>query len=392
MTRTILHCINSFSERGGGVAFALKSLCETLEGYSHVILALRDDQPVLDLSQARLRLFERTGPFTLSYSRGLESGLHAELQSSPDAMVHVHGMWSGLGSSVDRLRRRSAGLGYVVSPHGMLSPSALDRRRRVKAIMARLWERALLQNAQAVHCLTQVEARHALGFDAGLRVAVQPHSVAFPLSQAGLTQSWAQGREGRKTLLYLGRIHQTKGVLALVDALEARAQAGRGVGFRLAIAGMGAPDSIAALKARIAGTRADISFLGPVFGAAKTRLLQEVHGMILPSQTEGLPMSLIEGAAHGLPLFITRECNLDWVEPAQAGLCLPYGSAGIDALIDRFDSASKPDLAAMGLRAAQIARSLYAPQIVQAGWQDIYARPTPSPTLAPTSALAPGPS
>jgi glycosyltransferase involved in cell wall biosynthesis len=372
MTQTILHCINSFSSRGGGVSFALRALCDTLGGFNHIILTLRDDQPVLQTAQAEVRVFERTGPFSLSYSRGLEAALRDQMRSLPQAVLHVHGMWSGLGWSAEALRRRQPALRYVVSPHGMLSPAALARRRIVKAIMRGAWETALLQNAQAVHCLTGVEARHALGFEPGLRTVVQPHAVDFPLSDADLAEGWAKGRGGRKTLLYLGRIHETKGVAELVAALEARARAGRPCAFALHIAGMGEPQAIAALKAQIAASAAEIRFLGPVFGAEKTALLQAVHGLILPSQTEGLPMTLMEGAALGLPLFITQECNLDWVGPEKAGLSVPYGAAGIASLIETFDRLPGPDLARMGLRAALAARKRYSPEVVSAGWHDLY--------------------
>ena len=53
-----------------------------------------------------------------------------------------------------------------------------------------------------------------------------------------------------------------------------------------------------------------IEFTGPVFGEAKTKLLQTSSGFILPSFSEGLPMTVLEAWAAYLPVIMTEMCNL----------------------------------------------------------------------------------
>jgi glycosyltransferase involved in cell wall biosynthesis len=48
-----------------------------------------------------------------------------------------------------------------------------------------------------------------------------------------------------------------------------------------------------------------VSFLGTVSGKQKQELLASCHVMVLPSRTEGFPVSLIEGSAHGLAVVAT---------------------------------------------------------------------------------------
>jgi glycosyltransferase involved in cell wall biosynthesis len=47
-------------------------------------------------------------------------------------------------------------------------------------------------------------------------------------------------------------------------------------------------------------------FLGPAFGDAKDALLRRADAFILPSFSEGLPMSVLEAWSYGLPVLMTE--------------------------------------------------------------------------------------
>jgi len=53
-----------------------------------------------------------------------------------------------------------------------------------------------------------------------------------------------------------------------------------------------------------------VEFIGPQFASDKDLLLREVDAFILPSYSEGLPMSILEAWAYKLPVLMTEECNI----------------------------------------------------------------------------------
>lgn len=51
-------------------------------------------------------------------------------------------------------------------------------------------------------------------------------------------------------------------------------------------------------------------YYGPIFGKDKIRTLEECDIMILPSRSEGMPLTILEGFACGLPAIVTPETNM----------------------------------------------------------------------------------
>jgi glycosyltransferase involved in cell wall biosynthesis len=104
-------------------------------------------------------------------------------------------------------------------------------------------------------------------------------------------------------LVYLGLFSRAKGVFDLVDALTRLKPDCLGR-TRLVLAGNGALAQVRELVerrglARFVEVR---EWLGPV---ERDRLLASADAFVLPSYAEGLPMSLLEAMAWGLPVIST---------------------------------------------------------------------------------------
>jgi poly(glycerol-phosphate) alpha-glucosyltransferase len=113
---------------------------------------------------------------------------------------------------------------------------------------------------------------------------------------------------------FLGRIHPKKGLPNLIEAW-ARLQAENKAladEWALVVAGWsqgGHEDELKKVLSR-RGLGQDVVFLGPAFDDVKRACLQNADAFILPSFSEGLPMSVLEAWSYGLPIVMTGECNL----------------------------------------------------------------------------------
>ena len=73
------------------------------------------------------------------------------------------------------------------------------------------------------------------------------------------------------------------------------------------------------------GSNSSVLFLGPAFGETKDALLRSASAFILPSFSEGLPMSILEAWAYRLPVLMTDHCNLPEGFDADAAIRIGSG-------------------------------------------------------------------
>jgi glycosyltransferase involved in cell wall biosynthesis len=126
--------------------------------------------------------------------------------------------------------------------------------------------------------------------------AAQVECVPYPVPPAPL----AAGDAPRPRLvLFLGRLHAAKGIF---DLLHAIAGLRRDVpDVRLVCAGEGGRIAVAAYAARL-GIADAVTFTGWVGPSGKRALLESSAVFALPSYDEGLPVSLLEAMAAGVPV------------------------------------------------------------------------------------------
>ncbi len=125
-------------------------------------------------------------------------------------------------------------------------------------------------------------------------------------------------------ILFLGRIGDRKGVPELVQAL---ARLGSSSSWCATIAGDG---DIAPFEAQIAaqGLGDRVAFPGWAGPEDVERLLASADILVLPSHNENLPLSVIEGMAHGLAVVTTPVGAVpDIIADGETGLLCPPGDA-----------------------------------------------------------------
>ncbi len=284
------------------------------------------------------RVFPVRGPHIFGYASGLADALES---SNPD-IVHVHSIWMYHSLVVERWARRKRP--YIVSPHGLLKPWALRNSRWKKRIAARLYEDKHLHGAACLHALNTAEARAFREYGLKNPICVIPNGTKL----AAVTFSAEKGRE--RSVLYLGRFHPSKGLRSLLEAWRVVHGQALANGWNLILAGWDQLEHRAELEqlADSLHIRSSIRFLGPQFDADKDRCLARASAFILPSKSEGLPVSILEAWSWRLPVLMTRECNLEAGVDAGAAIMMESNANSIAAALRRLFSLSDSDRQLMG--------------------------------------------
>lgn len=140
--------------------------------------------------------------------------------------------------------------------------------------------------------------------------------------------------QSARTMLFLGRLGQRKGIYDLLDAVK-RLTA-RHPQLVLLCAGDGETVEVKR-RAQQLGIASHVRVLGWVSGNEKEQLFAQSSICVLPSYGEGLPVALLEAMAAGLPIVASDvggipEAVADGVE----GLLIKAGDvAALDAALDR---------------------------------------------------------
>ncbi|MCW5623691.1 MAG: glycosyltransferase family 4 protein, partial [Burkholderiales bacterium] len=131
----------------------------------------------------------------------------------------------------------------------------------------------------------------------GARLHVVQNGIAAPALPG-------ERRQNPETVVaFLGNLGRRKGVPELLQAL---ARSPSRIRLRMA-GGEEDPDfnRTARDMARHLGIENRVDFVGPISGPTKTAFLATADVFALPSHAEGLPMSLLEAMASGLPVIVT---------------------------------------------------------------------------------------
>jgi glycosyltransferase involved in cell wall biosynthesis len=220
-----------------------------------------------------------------------------------DTVIHDNGVWLPSNHAVAaaaRLLKRP----MLISPRGMLSQWALSHRRWKKSVAWRWFQRKDLFSASALHVTSEQELADVRR--AGFRgpIAVIPNGINLPGPTGPWTTDHGPQDSRIRTALFVGRVHQVKGLMNLVEAWSVV----RPSGWRMVIAGSDEDGYAETLKAEIKKLKVehDFEFVGPVEGEKKNELYRNADLFILPSYSENFGLAIAEALANELPVITTK--------------------------------------------------------------------------------------
>ncbi|MDB4589767.1 glycosyltransferase [Verrucomicrobiales bacterium] len=262
---------------------------------------------------------------------GFSCDLLLKIEEARADIGHLQSLWMYPSVAIRRWHERS-GKPYIVTPNGMLEPWALSNSAWKKRIAGTLYERRCLQRAACLQANTEKEMADFRAYGLRNPVCIIPNGVELP--EVGMVNP----NSGKRILLFLGRLHPKKG---LINALRAwkevlystsNIQHSTSHGWQFVIAGWDEVGHEAELKLlcaeldlaysetrvstflldsfEVKSENSPVVFVGPAFGKEKDTLLRSASAFILPSFSEGLPMSVLEAWSYQLPVLMTDQCNI----------------------------------------------------------------------------------
>jgi glycosyltransferase involved in cell wall biosynthesis len=244
-----------------------------------------------------------------------------QIEADPIDVIHTH----ELRTVENLLMAPRKPVPVILSPHGTLPYGT--GRSLVKRTWDRLFGRGQLRKISHVTALTAVEVDEARALWEAQGVPFPGASVIPNGVEAGFAGSvraegdlrarYALGQG--KVVLFLGRLHERKGLQYLIPAF---AQAARDLPeARLLVVG---PDAGMLAAAQVLAAQAGIAdrvvFTGMLGGADRLAAFRTADLFALPAIGEGLSMAALEAMAAHLPLILTPGCNLPDLEQRGAGL------------------------------------------------------------------------
>lgn len=274
-----------------------------------LVLALRTRQPGLRGLALQLAYFQEAVLLAVELKR--------------QSITHVHNHLGDNSGTVTLLVSALIGIGYSITIHGphiFFDPTHWALREKVRY-------------SRFIACIGHYCRSQMMLF------SDQADWDRLKIIRCGVDSErfhCGEVREKVGKLLYAGRLAAEKGLPVLFESL--RTLADQGYEFELTLAGDGADRRSLEDLGRQLGISHRLVFAGYVSQDGVRNYLQQTDIFILPSFAEGVPVSLMEAMACGVPVLATYVGGVaELVVPEETGLLVPPAdSRALSAAIARY--------------------------------------------------------
>lgn len=229
----------------------------------------------------------------------------------------------------------------VWSPRGSLQRWEGSTRFRFKKV----WEAACRLAAPSrtvLHVTSTEEARKSMEKIPGMSWELVPNGVEVPRTLCHVP------RTGPLRLLFLGRLHQVKGIENLFEACKLLDRSG--VDWTLKVVGAGDPAYTQSLRERVAalGLGSRVEMTGQLVGEEKREVFENSDLAVLPSFTENFGMVIAEALAHGVPVIASTGTPWEGVQAKRCGMWIDNAPETVAAAIASLNSAALEEMGQKG--------------------------------------------
>lgn len=354
---TIIHVVASLHPRAGGPSRTVIQLTDALAVFPglHITLMtqiLKNQPTIASLTRGVIRR-DLESPSLLSLRLGLPvlNELNRICARHENTLIHSHGVWLPVNHWASHAAK-NFGIPIVIQPRGMLEPWALQHKAHKKRAAMACYQRKDLKAAQIIVATSNDECNNIRRLGFAQPIAVIPNGINLDLPLPHDEQPVLSERV--RTVLFLSRVHEKKGLINLVHAWGQL----RPAKWRLRIAG---PDEGGHLKevraeARRVGVTDSIDYLGEVDGDEKSAVYRSADLFVLPTFSENFGVVVAEALAHGLPVITTRGAPWADLETYGSGWWIDIGVEPLLLALREAMALSDDERRSMGARGREYVR------------------------------------
>jgi len=301
---------------------------------SHRLLVAEDN-----IDGVRIKYFKNLSMWFVKFSKlFITLQMNSELKDCLREfdIVHAHEYTTYQNILVHKFSKKY-GVPYVLQAHGSLSP--IGRKAR-QSLFDTLFGESILKDASKVIALTETELSQYREAGVSLdRISVIPNGINSEeysnLPSKNSFKSKFHIPFQKKVILYLGRIHSSKGIGLLIDAFYLLISM---YGFRNAFLVVAGPDDgflqEAKTKVKNLGIKNNVLFTGFIDAQDKMAALVDADVFVTPSFS-GFPMTFLEACIAGTPIITTTLGDrMDWINN-QVGLISAPSSNNLSEAMNR---------------------------------------------------------
>ena len=237
-------------------------------------------------------------------------------------IVHIHEHRQTLAILAAHYARKN-NIPYIVQAHGSVLP--FFQKEGLKNLFDKAFGFRILHNASCVFALTEVEKEQYLkmGVDEE-RIEIVPLGINLEeyenLPEHGQFRSRFNICDDDKLILFVGRLHEIKGLDLLMDSfndfIKNEGNDDECSSIKLAIVG---PDDgyLSHLEEKVGeySLEENVIVTGPLYNDEKRQALVDCDLFVMPSKYESFTTSGLEAMACGKPLVLTKNNHIhDWVD------------------------------------------------------------------------------
>lgn len=368
----ILQTIAGFGELYGGIATCTYDLIAAMHGIGFPVdlLTLQIKNPadkLMGRGEAWIKALPNDAVTPYEYSNGLTQ----YLKSHDYDLYHTNGLWmycNHITCSMARRRNKP----YVITPHGMLYPNALQRSYWKKWPLIQLCFRKDIDEANCIHVTCKAEMEYVRNFGYKGAVAIVPNPANLPdcLDELVVRKQSNLSVDRLRKFGFLGRLHPIKKVENLLYGVAMLPQP---QDCELVIMGKGDDTYEQFLRNEIKRLGlTNVIFKGFVSGREKYEELSQLSCLFLPSDSENFGMIVTEALSVGTPVMASLGTPWEELNTVGCGWWIDRSPENIAEVMQQVIDMPVAQLLAIGEKGRELVQQKYTASQVARQMQQLY--------------------